>query len=441
MRRVLQKENVVCRLKKEKEKNIFIVVVATKPDIIKQASLYKELKKQNMSVLLVHTGQHYDFNLSGGMLEEFQMTIDVNLHVSGKLYEKTAQIISRFGNLLEIVKEIGKNPVPIVHGDTTTASAVANASWANQIAVIHNEAGIRTLTPKKEFFKKLLQEKNIEQWFSTMEQKKNFETSSIEPIPEQFNTRSIEAATGIFLAPHTINKQFLQAEGFPPERVFVVGNSVIDVVTDNLKKANTSNIFREYPLLKNPFIRFCIHRRENCQNRKRFTHIFEAMENMVNEGYIVLLISLFSTDAAIKEFGFTRRLENLKQKENFIYSSVWPFYNDVVAAMKNALVCVTDSGSMQEEMNEMGIPCVTLRFGTDRPETLFAKTNVLAPPISSEIICKIIQKVIQDKPFKKGTKIYGESPSQKSVAVIQDVLKNSDTIFYDEDARVLKQIQ
>ncbi len=412
---------------------IFIVLIATKPDIIKQAPLYLELKKRGMAVLLGHTGQHYDFNLSGGMLEEFGIEADFNLNIRGSLHQKTSQIISRLGDLLAELKKTGKTPIPIVHGDTTTASASSNASWCNCLAVVHNEAGIRTLTPKKEFFHELLEKKDINKWFEVMKNRNNFQRGSTEPTPEQFNTRITEPATGIYLVPHELDKEFLLKEGYPEDRMFTVGNSVVDATRQALKESEKSDIFEQYPALKKGCIRFCIHRRENCENEKRFKAIFKAIKTMVESGETVLLISLFATESAIDNFGLREEIEELKKKENFIYSPVWPYYRDVIKAMSYAKVCATDSGSMQEEMNELGVPCVTLRFGSDRPETFFAGSNVIAPPINGDLIADIIKKVINENLLKNAPKIYGENVSEKCAEVLQKITKKENILRTEEE--------
>ncbi|MCT4592305.1 MAG: UDP-N-acetylglucosamine 2-epimerase [Candidatus Gracilibacteria bacterium] len=415
---------------------IFMIMIATKPDIIKQAPLYFEMKKKGLDVLLVHTGQHYDFNLSGGMLEEFGLEVDIKLSIKGSLHQKTAQMIERFGDVLFALKEQGKTLIPIVHGDTTTASACSNAAYCNGFVVIHNEAGVRTLTPKKSHYKKLLETQDIDWWFSLMQDEENFEKGSLEPCPEQFNTRCSEPATGIFLAPHDIDRRFLLEEGFDQRRIYLVGNSVVDATHQAIKDAEKSDIFEKYPLLEQGFTRFCIHRRENCENEKRFVEIFNAMKILVDSGENVLLISLFATESAIDRFGLRSELEELIKKPNFVYSGVWPYYRDVIKAMTKCKCCATDSGSMQEEMNEMNIPCVTLRFGSDRSETFFAGSNVVAPPVSSEIIYKIIQKVINENLLKNTPRIYGKNVSEKIADILVKYIEQDKNFILTEEERI-----
>lgn len=136
-----------------------IIMIATKPDIIKQAPLYLELKKRGEMVILAHTGQHYDYNLSEGVLQEFGMTVDIQLNVSGKLHEKFSQIIERLGNfLVKLSGEYDKIPVPYVHGDTLTATTADKAAFLNKFAVVHVEAGIRTFTPNEHFYHRIFTE-------------------------------------------------------------------------------------------------------------------------------------------------------------------------------------------------------------------------------------------------------------------------------------------
>ncbi|NLG07064.1 hypothetical protein GX553_01250, partial [Candidatus Peribacteria bacterium] len=129
------------------DRHVHLIMIATKPDIIKQVPLYKELQKRGHLVLLGHTGQHYDENLSGGMLKEFGVEPDFNLNVRGSAHEVVSQIIGRLGYVIGELKQRGKIVIPYVHGDTTTAMAASNAGYCHRFASVHVEAGIRTLTP------------------------------------------------------------------------------------------------------------------------------------------------------------------------------------------------------------------------------------------------------------------------------------------------------
>lgn len=420
-------------LKSDARQHVHLVMIATKPDIIKQAPLYLELKKRGELVVLGHTGQHYDFNLSGGMQEEFGIAPDFNLNITGSVHQKVSQIIGRLGDLLEEMKAMGKTVVPYVHGDTMTAMAVSNCAFMNEFASVHVEAGIRTLTPKKELFEQILRERNWDAYYQALQNEDNWERGSIEPYPEQFNTRATEPATGLYCAPTEQDRESLLREGFREDRIKVVGNTVYDATMMAKMNAEASTIFETYPQLAEGFIRFCIHRRENCASKERFLAIFEAMEQLVLEGERVLLISLFQTKTAIEEFGLAERLAALEERENFVHSDVWPYYTDVIAAMQKASVCATDSGSMQEEMNILGVPCVTLRFGSDRAETILAGANIIAPPIEGELIAEIIKGAKNHPKMKAVPNLYGTNVSEKIVDEVLSLLGREPLFCYEQD--------
>jgi len=200
------------------KKYAHIIMIATKPDIIKQAPLYAELKKRWELVVLVHTGQHYDYNLSQWVLWEFNMTVDINLNIFGPIHKKFSLIVERLGNfLVELNETYKKIPVPYVHGDTLTAATADKAAFLNKFAVVHVEAGIRTLTPSATFYENLFN--NFEKWifnwdeyYNSLQARNVYELGSIEPFPEQFDTRSIEWSTGFFAAPVELYKETLIAE-------------------------------------------------------------------------------------------------------------------------------------------------------------------------------------------------------------------------------------
>ncbi len=418
------------------EKYVHLILIATKPDIIKQVPLYKELKKRGHLAVLGHTGQHYDENLSGGMLKEFGVEPDFNLNVRGSMHEVVSQIIGRLGELIAELKKRGKIVIPYVHGDTTTAMAASNAGFCNGFASVHVEAGIRTLTPKfKEFgFGPDVEPKD---WHSFLQNRKNWERGSLEPYPEQFNTRASEAATGIHLAPVELDREFLQGEGFPDDRVFVVGNSVVDATEEAMARIGESKVFDRHPELRDgDFVRFCIHRRENCLSEKRFRAIYDAMVSLVKDGRKVLLISMIQTELAFERFGLKDEVKALaKAHPNFVHSPVWAEYVDVIAAMSKAAVCATDSGSMQEEMNAMGIPCVTLRFGSDRSESIINGGNLIAPPVHAKAIKTLIEYAWDNAAMRKAPKIYGTDVSAKCIDAVEAVLEKGE-VFRTEEERV-----
>lgn len=427
---------------KRERRIVHLVLIATKPDIIKQAPLVLELKREGEFVLIVHSGQHYEWNLSGGLEKEFDITPDINLNVKGKLYEQQAQIIHRLGYILAKIKKMGKIVIPYTYGDTTTAVAGGIASFTNLIGVGHVEAGLRTMTPPKEIFTGLLKNFDVQSYFRRLRDPRGWAKGSYEPFPEQFDTRAAAPSAGIHFAPTPLNAKHLLDEGFDKKRIFVVGNPVSDALIFARKRIKKSHIFKKYPILeKGGAIRFCIHRRENVSSRHRFSSIIEAMVDLIQEGRTVLLISLKATEKALEAFGLKKKIEALDKKhKNFIYSPVWPHYTDVVAVMERCSLIATDSGSIQEETNCLGIPGVVLRFNSDRPEAIFAGTNILAPPIKKGIITKIIREVADNKELnkkmRKAKKLYGEEVSKKIVSVVKKIAKKESLFELFEQERL-----
>ncbi len=430
--KVLIRKNLFKEIRK-KRGILHLVLIATKPDIIKQAPLILELKKEKKDVLIVHSGQHYDWNLSGGLEKEFGIIPDINLNVSGFLYEQQSQIIERLGFILAEIKKTGRKVIPYIYGDTTTAVAGGIASFANLISTAHVEAGLRTMSPGKQTILGLLSAFNVKEYFEELKKSDLWSKGSYEPYPEQFDTRAAAPSVGVHLAPTRLNADHLLAEGYTTERIHVVGNPVVDAIEYAQKRVSQSKIFEKFPILaKGKVIRFCIHRRENVSSFQRFTALYEAMMALVYEGRTVLFISLGATEKALEVYQLKKNTSVAAKKyKNFIYSPVWPSYTDVIAAMQKCSVVATDSGSIQEETNILGIPGAVLRFNSDRPEAIFSGSNILVPPIKKEIVLKIIRELADNqnlnKMMREAPKLYGEEVSKKILRVVEKMTeKDSD---------------
>jgi len=424
---ITARQNIFEILKKD-DRIVHLVLIGTKPDIIKQFPLITELKKQQKNVVIVHSGQHYDWNLSGSMEEEFDINPDFNLNVRGTLHEQQSQIITKLGFILKKLKEMKKKIIPFTYGDTTTAAAAGIASYLNDYAVAHVEAGLRTMTPDDSILHSLLNDFDVQEYYEKLKERTVWHKGSYEPFPEQFCTRVSAPSTGVHLAPTSLNKIHLIKEGYDPTRIFAVGNLVADAIQFVKKNSHKSTIFQKYSKLEEGnFIRFCVHRRENVMSKHRFCVLIKAMASLIEKGENILLISLGATEKALIEFGLKNKISLLAEKHNnFIYSPVWPSYNDVIAGMKKCSTIATDSGSMQEETNILGIPGVVLRFNSDRPEAVFKGSNILAPPIKSEIVEKIISTVQKNedlrKKMKDQKKLYGTNVSKKMINAVNEVL-------------------
>ena len=142
-----------------------------------------------------------------------------------------------------------------MHGDTLTATTADKAAFLNKFSVVHVEAGIRTFTPKREFFEKLFTDYeegkfDWKKYYKSLQDKDIYELGSIEPYPEQFDTRGIEPSTGYFALPHELYAKTLKHEGFPIENMEVVGNTVADAIEISKQKIHLSKAFETFPNMK-----------------------------------------------------------------------------------------------------------------------------------------------------------------------------------------------
>ncbi len=414
------------------ERPAHIVVVGTKPDLIKQAPILRTLLARGEKAFLLHTGQHYDENLSGGIEKEFGLQVDVNLGVSGgTLSDNIARVVARSGEIFAALRAASPTLkiLPYVHGDTTTCFAVTTAAFAHGIAVAHVEAGIRTMMITADMAQSLHDgaARDFSAWFARSADRANYTYGSHEPFPEQWNTRATDAGTGLFFAPVPLVAESLAREGYPASRIHMVGNTVVDAA--DFAGEIDSDIFERFPQLADGFVRVCVHRRENTESPERFTALFELVEILAEEASKpVLWILLPGTKAAIARHGLEERLAALRAHDNVVISDVWPKYSDVIAAMKRCTLCATDSGSMQEEMNMLGIPTATLRYGSDRPETFFARSNVVCPPISGRIAADICLGALANTDLFAFPALYGENVSEKIVDIATATLAENDTL-------------
>ena len=425
-------------------KFIHIVTIGTKPDIIKQTPIYHDLINRGETVLLFHTGQHYDFRYTGGVEEEFNLKVDVRLAIEGDLAQKSTQMIDQFGEILRYLIDQGKTPIPYVHGDTSTAAAIAYCSMMYAVPCVHIEAGIRTLTPRKEIYHFFFDEfkKGRFDWaeyYRVMQDIDTYTRGSMEPFPEQPNTRMIEPATGFYATSVELTKEFLLSEGYDETRIHVVGNTIADPTHKAIKEAEKSNIFSQYKMLEDGnFIMVSIHRRETLNDKKRFITIMKCMEKLVDNGYKVLFLSLNGTEQAFDRYKMRDYLNKLLKKypDHFIYSQAWAYHRDVIAAMKRSKLVASDSGGFQEEANIVGTPSATLRFGSDRGESFIAGSNVPVPPFDVDFMYEIITHAYDNSEMRAVGNIYGQDVSSKIVDTLLATLKHDGGLHINEEKRL-----
>ncbi len=414
---------------------VLLIVPATKPCFYKLWSLMDRCMKKAYPFLILNAGQHYDDLLGHGLTEfGFNKHIAIDLKIRGDLAQKSSEIFLKIKLVAEYLKKNFPKTtfMPFVNGDTLTA-AVLPAAWMfsfNEMP-LHGEAGLRGMSPS--FFGNIKKVSDIER-FVEEQFTGDWMLMRNEPFPEQYDTFVGSAGCSYFFAPHKINKDNLLREGYPKNTISLTGNPVVDVV--NLHKKPEESVFNIYPKLeRGEWLRMDIHRRGNL-TEKRFKSIISAAIKLVESGENVAFIELTASRKALEHYNLRDKLVKLSEKPNFLFTPVWKEYANVIEFLRSehCHAILTDSGSMQEEMNELQKPCMTCRFNTDRPETVIdAKSNFLVPPLSTELIVDCVNHLKKSDELRKrmssAKKIYGQNVADKMLAVIEDISEKQKTLF------------
>jgi UDP-N-acetylglucosamine 2-epimerase (non-hydrolysing) len=337
-----------------------ICVAGARPNFMKIAPLIKAFKKKgNFEVLLVHTGQHYDENMSKLFFDDLGIPKpDMNLEVGSASHAvQTAEIMKRFE---PVVLEFRPDYVLVV-GDVNSTIACGLVAVKLGVKLIHVEAGLRSLD-----------------W----------------TMPEEINRILTDRISDLLFVTEQSGIDNLMREGIDSDKVHFVGNVMIDTLMANRERASKSNILNQLKLSPGEYGVITLHRPSNVDDPEKFDHIVSAFEQIQSEVKLVFPIHP-RTRNNIKGTELENRLLSMK---NFMLTE--PIgYLDFLRLMSNAVVVITDSGGIQEETTILGIPCITLRENTERPVTITEGTNQLVK-ITKEDIVQAYQQ-IRDKKIKK----------------------------------------
>jgi UDP-N-acetylglucosamine 2-epimerase (non-hydrolysing) len=413
------------------------VVTATKPDFYKQAPVVTAADRLDVPCFVLHTGQHYD-DLLGHGLAEYGIAdrVAVDLGVRGDLSQKTAELTTRVDAATDHLdaEYPDTTVVPLVHGDTHAAGVLPGAwAFATGEYVAHNEAGLRGMAPEYDAVDRdrlSAGETAAIDEFLDCQFDGEWTVDRSEPFPEQYDTFVGSAASLYQFAPVDLNREHLQREGYPDERILVVGNSVVDAMDAKREGDADESVFDVYPALaeRSDWLRVDIHRRANLLPG-RFRAIVEGVVALVKSGFNVNLVELTATREALEATSLREKLLRLDdERENFLFTGLWKRHAHVYEFLESdqCFAAFTDSGSMQEELNHVdGTVCLTARFNTDRPETVFdAGTNLLVPPISGAFVAGAIRRVYGDESLRRrlatGPDLYGEDVGEAIVEFLDD---------------------
>ncbi len=310
-----------------------ISVVGTRPNFVKIASFLSELEaRPGVESLLVHTGQHYDPSLSDLFFEQLAIRKpDVNLNVgSGSHAEQTAQILTGFDGVLRKFKPAAV----VVVGDVNSTLACALAAKKEQIKVAHIESGLRS-----------------HDW----------------TMPEEVNRRMTDVISDFLYATTPEAVENLRREGTPEDRIFLAGNIMIDSLLRNKERAAKLAVYSDHGLKSGGYILVTLHRPGNVDDPGTLKKISQSLE-LIHAQCPVLFLAHPRTQARLKEAGITSPAFKLAAPVGYL---------EMINLQMNSKFVVTDSGGLQEETTVLGIPCLTFRDNTERPETVTIGTNLL----------------------------------------------------------------
>jgi UDP-N-acetylglucosamine 2-epimerase len=326
-----------------------MTIVGTRPEIIKLSETIKKCDKY-FDHILVHTGQNYDYSLNEVFFEELGLREpDYFLGVVGNNLGQT------MGNVLAKSYElmVEQNPDAIlVLGDTNSCLSVISAKRL-KIPIFHMEAGNRCFD---------------------------------ENLPEEINRRIVDHTSDVNLCYSEHARRYLNSEGVPKDRTYVVGSPMAEVLDVSLDKINSSRVLENLGLEKGKYILLSAHREENIDNEQNFMALMNAV-NAMAETYNLPVI--YSTHPRSKKF---------IEKRGFLFHpnvrSLQPFgFTDYNNLQRNAFCVVSDSGTLAEEASYFKFPAVSVRTSTERPEVL-DKGNMIIGSITTEQVLQAVDMAV-----------------------------------------------
>ncbi|MBQ6743542.1 MAG: UDP-N-acetylglucosamine 2-epimerase (non-hydrolyzing) [Acidaminococcaceae bacterium] len=372
---------------KENEKLKLLIIVGTRPEIIRLAAVIKKCRKY-FDTILAHTGQNYDYTLNGVFFHDLELKDpEVYLDAVGTdLGETMGNIIAKSYQLMVELKP----DAVLVLGDTNSCLSVIGAKRLH-IPIFHMEAGNRCKD---------------------------------ECLPEETNRRIVDIISDVNLAYSEHARRYLADCGLPKERTYVTGSPMAEVLHMNLGKIQASDVHAKLELEKGKYILLSAHREENIDTEKNFLSLFTAI-NMMAEKYNMPI--LYSCHPRSR-----KRLEQMKEDGKFeldkrVIQHEPLGFHDYNCLQMNAFCVVSDSGTLPEESSyftSIGhpIPAVCIRTSTERPEALDKGCFILSGIDTKGLLQAVDTAVEMVKNGDNGIPVpdyMDENVSDKVVKVIQ----------------------
>jgi len=337
-----------------------LVVVGTRPNFIKVTQFPSEIKKHpGLDCKIVHTGQHFDRNMSDVFFEQFRLQPDIFLNVeAGSPISQMADIMKA---LEKIVNEY-KPDLMIVPGDVNSTLAGALTANKMNLPLAHLESGLR---------------------------------SSDRSMPEEFNRVLTDDLSDYFFVTEQSGYDHLINEGKNKDRIYFVGNTMIDTLVAYTKDIDNSSILKKLELTPKKYLLMTMHRPGTVDSLEGLQKLNTLIKNITKK-YNLVFPAHPRTIHNLEKFGL---LNELKQNKKLILSEPLDYFS-FQKLVKDSLMIITDSGGIQEESTFLGVPCLTLRPNTERPVTVTLGTNELIP-FDEKLIESRIESV-ENGTYKKG---------------------------------------
>jgi UDP-N-acetylglucosamine 2-epimerase (non-hydrolysing) len=382
-------------------------VVGARPNFMKIAPIVAELKNHPaIEHCLVHSGQHYDELLSGNFFADLGLPQpDVNLQVgSGSHAAQTAEIMKR----IEPVLLDYKPQMVLVVGDVNSTLAAALTAAKLGIGVAHIEAGLRS-----------------------------FDMT----MPEEINRKLTDAVSSLLFVTEQSGVENLKREGVPAEKIFLVGNVMIDSLLQHREIASRSPLLDQLSMRRNgsscrPYGVLTLHRPSNVDDPETLHGILRAVSALAAELPIFFPVHP-RTRKNIESFGLLRYLASSFERSatgspaGKNDAGIFPLdplgYLDFLSLNDGARIVLTDSGGIQEETTVLGVPCLTLRENTERPATVQHGSNQVVG-VDSDRILAAARSILSNpaRPFERPP-LWDGKAARRIVAILREHLRPDDS--------------
>ncbi len=344
------------------------IILGTRPEIIKCSPLVRELEARGEPYYVIHTGQHYSFSMDQVFFDDLRLP-EPKYHLNVGSGEHGAQT----GAMLAGIERIFASDMPdmaLVQGDTNTVLAGSLVASKSTARLGHVEAGLRSFD---------------------------------RDMPEEVNRVVSDHLSGLLFAPTETAQGHLLSEGISPKSVFVTGNTVVDALRAHV--ALSEERYGSDPVTERDYILVTAHRQENVDNPQRLRSILNAMGRLVGDfGMDVVFPAHPRTVKMMSHFGYT---------PPHGVSVIDPVgYLRFLQMEARASLIVTDSGGIQEEACILGVPCVTIRDNTERPETVDVGANIVAGTDEDSIVTKADVMLSEQRTWANP---YGDGASGKRI--------------------------